>query len=430
MRKSVIFNSWREFIHENIVLIPLENSANLRALRNSALNLLNLISPGDRILRPNRNFCLSNEALNTKLERLLDRDTAAVVDYLIAENKILKRVIDTLSEKKKKRIIFTDTERISLVKYGLRLGKRMKDVVTIVKPETILDWHRKLKKKKWDYSHRKKKMGRTKTPDETKELIVKMASENNWSPRRISGELKKCGHQACATTVRTILLQSGITPTSDNTHISWKKFISSHMHNIWATDFFTEEVWTTFGLVTFYVLFFIHLQTRRVYIAGCTPNPEANWTAQQARNFSMVLDEIPQECKYLIHDRDGSFIPFDKVIKTEGIKVIKTPPRSPQCNAYAERFVRECRETLNNLIPLGQKAFFGHLKAIEHYHNFERPHQGIDNQVPIDFNYPTEPADLKDIRCRPSIGGLLNHYYLIELFCMLNLCFSNPTSLS
>jgi len=196
--------------------------------------------------------------------------------------------------------------------------------------------------------------------------------------------------------------------------MSWKTFISAHMDVTWVSDFFTDEVWTPGGLVTFYVLFFLHLGTRRVHIAGCTPHPKAQWTAHQARNFLMILDDIPEKCRYFIHDRDNSYLPIDRVLKSEEIEVVKIPPQSPNCNPHAERFVRECRETLNNLIPLGQRAFFRHLKAIEQHHNTERPHQGIGNVIPLSYDYPDHPAKLENIRCKSRIGGLLKHYYIDE----------------
>ncbi len=126
----------------------------------------------------------------------------------------------------------------------------------------------------------------------------------------------------------------------------------------------------------------------------------------------MMFEEIPEKCRYMIHDRDKSFLPFDFVVKSEGIKIVKTAPQAPMCNAFAERFVREARETLNNIIPLGENHLRHVLKCIEHHHNKERPHQGIDNLIPIDFDYPEKPAALENIRCKACLGGLLNHYYI------------------
>jgi putative transposase len=176
-------------------------------------------------------------------------------------------------------------------------------------------------------------------------------------------------------------------------------------------DFFTEEVWTIGGLVTFYTLFLIHLKTRRVNIAGCTANPDSAWVKQQARNFSMLLDDIDEKCRYLIHDRDAGLAGFDFIAKSQGIKIVKTPPSAPMCNAFAERFVREARQTLDQIIPLGPGHFRRVLKCIELHHNKERPHQGIANRIPLGFKYPQTPAAVFEVGCKSSLGGLLNHYY-------------------
>jgi len=269
-----------------------------------------------------------------------------------------------------------------------------------------------MKKEKWTFDHTSNKKGRPRVSAETEMLVVRLAEENMWGYLRIVGEMKKLGHKLCSTTVKNILKKHGLPPSPQRKGMSWKQFIQSHMAVLWATDFFTEEVWTMKGMVTYYVLFFIHLGSRRVYIAGCTPFPNEMWTAQQARNFTMMLEDLPGKCRYLIHDRDASFLPFDRVIKTGAIKIVKTPPHAPMCNAFAERFVREARETLNNIIPMGESHFRYVLRCIEHHHNRERPHQGIDNVIPLHFDYLNEPADPEMIQCKSTLGGLLNHYYV------------------
>ncbi|MGA2139547.1 MAG: integrase core domain-containing protein [Verrucomicrobiia bacterium] len=238
-----------------------------------------------------------------------------------------------------------------------------------------------------------------------------LAKENAWGYVRIAGELKKLGHHISPSCVRDLLKKHGLPPCPRRRGLSWKQFIQAHLEVTWAADFFTEEVWTCRGLVTYYAWFFIHLGTRRVRFAGCTPQPDARWMQQQARNFSLVVAENTGQPSYLIHDRDGAFRPLDEVLRSTGIKVIKTPPQSPMCNAYAERFVRETRETLDNLILLGEQHFRHVLRQIEQHHNQHRPHQGLDNVVPLGFEYPDQPAPLATVRCDAALGGLLNHYY-------------------
>ncbi len=218
-------------------------------------------------------------------------------------------------------------------------------------------------------------------------------------------------HRHTAVCVRDLLRQHGLPPCPQRTGLSWKQFIQAHLDVTWATDFFTEEVWTCSGLVTYFTLFFIHLRTRRVHLAGATAHPDARWMQQQARNFAVLMAESGNNPVYLIHDRDGAFLPLDAVLQSAGVKIVKTPPQAPMCNAYAERFVRECRETLDQMILLGGHHLQHVLKRMEQHHNQQRPHQGLENVVPIGFAYPTKPANEDEVCCKSSLGGLLNHYY-------------------
>ena len=270
-----------------------------------------------------------------------------------------------------------------------------------------------MKKEKWTYDNSPKNPGRPKKGTEVEEIIIKLAMENTWGYRRIQGEMKKLGHLVSASYVRDVLKRNGIPPSDNRKGMTWKQFISSHMDVLWATDFFTEEAWTKAGLVPYYVLFFIHLGTRRIHFAGCTPNPNYAWVSQQTRNFSMKLSDIPDICcKYIIHDRDTCFYALDPVLETENVKIIKIPLHTPQCNAFSERFVRETRETLDNLILFGEKHLRLVLNKIEKHHNEYRPHQGIGNTIPIKFNYPKVPVSIEDIECKEILGSLLNHYYV------------------
>ena len=348
----------------------------------------------------------SPEPLVTKVHRLFNRDLAAENDFLRAENRVLRELIPD------KRPHLTDRHRRMLVKYGMRIKDRLADVISIVSPETLLAWNRRMKQRKWDYSRKRNKTGRPPKEDATEALVVRLAEDNAWGYVRITGELAKLGHIASPSYVRDVLKKHGLPPSPQRSGMSWKAFIESHLDVTWATDFFTEEVWTPAGLTTFYVLFFVHLKTRQIRIAGCTPHPDADWMRQQARNFCMTVNEPPGKVRFLVHDRDASFLALDGVLKSDGIRIVKTPPASPQCNAFAERFVRECRETLDNLILIGQPHLENVLKRIERHHNQPRPHQGIENMIPLGYDYPDCPAPASKVRCEPSLGGLLNHYFV------------------
>lgn len=344
----------------------------------------------------------SADLLIVKIAKLFNSDLALQNNYLRQENKILRSKLG-------KRVPLNQSERKLLVKYGLPVKDRLHEIISIVRPETLLAWHRSMKKKKWTFAH--KKPGRPPKPKQTEILVIQLAEDNGWGYRRIAGEMKKLGHELCAGTVRNILIKNGLPPAPRRKGMPWRRFIKSHLDVAWAADFFTEEVWTLGGLVTFYTLFLIHLKTRRVHIAGCTANPDTAWVKQQARNFSMHLEDIDQKCRYVIHDRDASFAGFDFVLKGQGIKIVKTPPKAPICNGVAERFVREARQTLDQIILLGQRHFCHVFKCIERHHNKERPHQGIDNQIPLGYQYPQTSAQVSQVGCKSSLGGLLNHYY-------------------
>ena len=279
-------------------------------------------------------FCRS---VDPHIRNLFNHDLALQNDYLRQENKILRSKIG-------KRVPLNESERRVLVKYALPIKDHLHEIMSIVHPETLLSWHRRMKRKKWTFGHKKlKKPGRPQKPEQTEKLVIQLAEDNTWGYRGIAGEMKKLGHELCPGTVRNILIKNGLPPAPSRKGMPWRRFIKSHLDVAWAAVFFTEEVWTMGGLVTFYTLFIIHLKTRRVHIAGCTPNPGATWIKQQARNFSLALDDIDEKCRYVIRDRDSSFAGFDFILKAEGIKIVKTPPKAPMCDAFAERFVREAR---------------------------------------------------------------------------------------
>ena len=179
-----------------------------------------------------------------------------------------------------------------------------------------------------------------------------------------------------------------------------------------GTDFFTVEVLTWKGLVTYYVLFFIHLETRRICLAGMTPHPDQPWMEQQARNVTMKDLGFLGHRPYLLHDRDGKFCPaFREVIRAGHVRPLRLPARSPNLNAYAERWVRSVKqECTSKLIFFGETSLRRALtQFVEHYHA-ERNHQGKDNQLL--FPLPRRPAKGRErpVRCTERLGGLLKYY--------------------
>jgi putative transposase len=201
----------------------------------------------------------------------------------------------------------------------------------VVTPQTLLRWHRELVRRKWAQPQRSR--GRPPVGRRVRELVLRLARENpRWGYARIAGELLKLGLRISPSRVRRILVAAGLTPAPRRSGPNWRQFLRQQAATMLACDFFTVE---TISLRRFYVLFFIELESRRVHLAGCTTNPSGAWVTQQARNLSFT--DLFERVRFLIHDRDSKFSgAFDEVFRSEGIKVIHTPIRAPQANAYAD----------------------------------------------------------------------------------------------
>lgn len=285
--------------------------------------------------------------------------------------------------------------------------------MTIVRPETILLWHKKLVAQKYDSSKVKRKPGRPKTDHEIEQLVLRLVKENRtWGYRRISGAIKNLGYKISASTVANIMRRNGFNPSGDRAKggMSWAEFIEIHKDVIWATDFFTAEVWTPFGLKTYYVLFFIQLKTRKVTIAGITNHPNDNWMAQVARNLTNWDGEL-ENAKYLIHDRDTKYsAQFDAIMRTSGIKPLKLPAMSPNLNAFSERWVKTVKsEILDKQVLFGKGSLQYVLREYTAHYHEERNHQGLDNTIPFPFKEVGNTYG--NIKCKERFGGLLKYYY-------------------
>jgi putative transposase len=213
-------------------------------------------------------------------------------------------------------------------------------------------------------------------------------------------------------TVGNVLKRHGIAPAPERrTTTTWKEFIQTHLDVLVATDFFTAEVWTLGGLVTYYVLFFIQLGSRKVHVAGVTLYPNQAWMMQVARNVTMEEWGFLAPGQYLIYDRDGKDCPaFQQIIDADGVMRVPLPPRSPNLNAYAERWVRSVKEECLSRVILFGEASLRHAltEYMEHFHH-ERNHQGKGNVLL--FRLARQRSQSKaPIQCRERLGGLLKYY--------------------
>jgi len=337
----------------------------------------------------------------------VDQELLLRNEYLVNENRILRHQITG-------RVRLSDGERKTLAEIGKRLSKQaLAEVASIVTPDTILAWHRKLVAQKFDGTEQRKTLGRPKIAAELEALIVRMAQENrSWGYDRIVGALANLGYTVSDQTVGNVLKRHGIAPAPERQKTTtWKEFIRTHLDVLVATDFFTAEVWTLGGLVTYYILFFLHLGSRKVHVAGVTPHPNEAWMVQVARNVTMEAWGFLSPGQYLIHDRDTKFCPaFQQIIDDAGVERILLPPRSPNLNAYAERWVRSIKdEALSRIILFGEGSLRHVLNEyVDHYHH-ERNHQGKGNVLLFPPRSLAEKhGDL--IQCHERLGGLLKYY--------------------
>ncbi|MEU4742907.1 integrase core domain-containing protein [Actinosynnema sp. NPDC023658] len=285
----------------------------------------------------------------------------------------------------------------------------------LVRPETVLPWHRDLLARRHAARSRPKRPGRPRTIRSIRLLVLRLACENpTWGYRRIHGELLVLGIKIAASTVWQILKDAGIDPTPERTTTTWSAFLRSQADALMACDFFETS---TLSGTRLYVLAVIEHASRRIRILGATAHPTAAWVTQAARNLAMDLDDAGSPARFLIRDRDGKFPAlFDTVLADAGIQVVLSGVRIPRMNAIMERWIRTCRrELLDRTLIWNQRHLLHALRDYEQFYNTHRPHQGIANARPLHALPPptTDQAALSrlDIRQRQRLGGILNEYY-------------------
>ena len=281
----------------------------------------------------------------------------------------------------------------------------------VVTPDTLVAWHRRMVRRHWTYPTTPK--GRRPLGDDIQAVIVRLARENpRWGYQRIQGELARLGCRVSASSIRRVLAAHGIHPAPRRSSTTWRAFIRSQAAGIVACDFFSVD---TVLLQRLYVLFFIEVGSRRVWLAGVTAHPTGAWVTQQARNVVTAMEQRGVVPRHLIRDRDTKFSrAFDDVWRSIGARIIRTPVRTPVANAFAERWVGTVRrECLDHLLVVNRRHLQRVLAIFVGHYNQRRPHRGLGLRSPDD-----PPADaatavpLENLRRHDVLGGLIHEYEL------------------
>lgn len=335
------------------------------------------------------------------------QELARQVAYLKEENRILR-------SKLPKQITVTIKERNRLVKVGKKLGAQIKDLISIVTYGSFLRWVRLCAPIPGAKKGSARKPGRPRTSDEIRELILKLARENDWGYTRILGALRRLGIRVSRQTVKNILKENGLEPSPERSKGTWDEFLSSHAQTLWQCDFATKRMWTLRGFVDVYFLVFLHLGTRRCWISPSTVSPDSAWSCQQARNFLMHAEDVMLPPKYVLRDNDGKYTTqYDDVFESNGSEVVKTTPMSPNLRAHVERIIQTLKfECLDKFVIVSERhlnVINGHFQA---WYNFERPHSSRDFLPPATESppEPNETIRLNDVVCETRLGGVLKSY--------------------
>ncbi len=330
-----------------------------------------------------------------------------VIDYLQEENRVLREHIPA------RRLRFTDGRSGGAWRQRPRLSVAARSVSLRrwSPPIPCSAWHRRLIARQYDGSHRRGP-GRPRVMAEIRQLIVRMATENrDWGYTRIRGALSNLGHDVSRGAIATVLREHGLEPAPERTkRTTWRECLAAHWDVMAAADFFTVEVWLPRGLTRFTVLVLIELATRRVEIAGITADPDGPWVTQLARNATDAEDGFLRGRRFLIHDRDPLFTDAGRdTLAAAGVTPVRLPARSPNLNAFAERFVRTIKEScVERFVLIGERSLRRAVFEFVAHDHHERNHQGLDNQLILPPATPGRPHG--PIRCRHRLGGMLKYY--------------------
>ena len=325
------------------------------------------------------------------------------IEFLKAENEMLRKRVS------KKKIFLKAEERERLVQLGQALGIHVGSLISIVTYAAYRGWVRKLQNQ---LSH--KRIGRPKTPEAIRALVLKIAQETNWGYTRILGELRKLGYTRISRqTVVNILKQAGHEPGPKRGPGTWDELLKMHAETLWQCDFFSKRVISRLGMPQLFAMVFLNVATRRVWVSPVTRNPTEAWVEEQARAFIEYAKVEDLKVELVTRDNDQIYKKgFDRVMASAGIRAKKLSLRAPNLNAYVERFIQSIQvECLDHFLVFGEKHFNYLVREyVEHYHT-ERPHQGLGNGLLIGKSSPSRPDFNGTVKRSTRLGGLLNHYY-------------------
>ena len=311
----------------------------------------------------------------------------------------------------KKHIFLDNDEREKLLKLGEAMGTKVLKLITIVHPRTYQRWVQR----KSSGQKPAKKMGRTKTAESVREIVIRIAKETGWGYGRIVGELKKLRiHCVGRTTVRTILKEEDIKPSPKRGRGTWDEFIKIHAETLWQVDFFSKMAVTRRGIKQTFVLAFINVKTRRVFCSSSTLKPDRKWMVKQAKSLLKQAKNAGLPIRYLVRDCDYKYVTeFDEVFERAGIAIERTAPRAPNQNAFIERWIGSLkRECLNRFICFGGEHLDHIVSEYVEYYNEARPHQRKGNR-PLQGEWSIvddPPAEEEMVVCHNRLGGVLKHY--------------------
>jgi len=322
------------------------------------------------------------------------------IEFLKTENELLRKRVP------RRHIILNHAERARLVSLGAAIGAGAAKLITIVHPHTYRRWVRDARNQK-----PQKRMGRPRTAAAIRELVVRIARETGWGYTRVLGELRKLRiHSLSWQTVVNILKREGLDPWPKRGPGTWDELLKMHAETLWQCDFFSKRLLARRSIRQVFALVFLNVATRRVWVSPSTCRPTEDWVEQQAKAFLAAVAEQGRKVTLVTRDRDSNYRRvFDDTLKRHDVRVMRLAYRSPNLNAYVERFIQSIQvECLDYFLVFSEKHLDYIVRQyVEHYHE-ERPHQGLGNQL---LSGQPPPASDGEVRCRTRLGGLLKNYY-------------------